>query len=247
MKAIVFILFFFTYSSSCKKTNMPQEIKPPITNPSSTDNDTSLVAGDYTYLALGDSYTIGHGVPENENYPTQTTALLRKHNLQGKAKIIAVTGWTTDNLQQGITNATSRGELSASYDIVTLLIGVNNQYQGQRSADYRPKFEILLKQAIALAGNTASHVIVISIPDWGVTPFADGRDRTEIAKEIDEYNAINEELAGTYGAAYLNVTEWTREAATDLTLLAGDKLHPSGKEYARWAETLYPMIENILR
>lgn len=247
MKATWLILFFFTYNTSCKKNNIQQEIKPTIINTPAMNNDTSASSKKYTYLALGDSYTIGQNVPAEENYPNQVTELLRKQKLEGKAKIIAVTGWTTDNLENGIAKAEANGELLASYDIVTLLIGVNNQYQGQAAAEYRPKFEANLKRAISFAGNKPGHVIVISIPDWSVTPFAGVRDRNKIASEIDEYNSINAALAAKYETGYLEVTEWTREAAADPSLLASDGLHPSGKEYARWAEKLSGMMETILR
>lgn len=247
MKTTWLILFFFTYNTSCKKNSIRQEIKPPLINTPPMNSDTSTSSKKYTYLALGDSYTIGQNVPAAENYPNQATQLLQKQKLDGKAKIVAVTGWTTDNLENGIAKAEANGELLASYDVVTLLIGVNNQYQGQSAADYRPKFEANLKRAITFAGNKASHVIVISIPDWGVTPFAGIRDRNEIAAEIDEYNAINAEFSAKYGTGYLEVTEWTREAAADPSLLASDGLHPSGKEYARWAEKLSGMMEIILK
>lgn len=247
MKTIWLIIFFLTCNTSCKKNGIQEEIKSPIINTPVMNNDTSSSVKKYTYLALGDSYTIGQNVPAAENYPNQVTELLRKQKLEGKAKIIAVTGWTTDNLENGIKKAEANGELLTSYDIVTLLIGVNNQYQGQPAADYLPKFEASLKRAISFAGNKATHVIVISIPDWGVTPFAGVRDRNKIAAEIDEYNAINAALAARYGTGYLEVTEWTREAAKDPSLLASDGLHPSGKEYARWAEKLSGMMETILR
>lgn len=195
-----------------------------------------------TYLALGDSYTIGEGVPEAENFPHQVVQLLNKAGHPfSEPTIIAKTGWTTDELTAGIAAAAPPG----TYNVVSLLIGVNNQYRGRSSAAYSGEFEGLLLKAIAYAGGKSSHVFVVSIPDWGVTPFAAGRDRAQIAAEIDQYNAVNQAVAARYGVHYIDITPGTREAATDLTLLTSDNLHPSGKEYKRWAEKLAAGIENL--
>jgi lysophospholipase L1-like esterase len=193
----------------------------------------------HTYLALGDSYTIGEQVESRYNFPAQVTGLLnKKGDSFADPDIIAKTGWTTDELQQAIQQANP----GQGYDFVTLLIGVNNQYRGRKIADYMPEFESLLKQAIQFAGNQPGHVIVLSIPDWGVTPFAAGRDRNKIAREIDEYNAANQEIALRYGAHYIDITPSTRESVNDHSLLAPDGLHPSGKEYERWAEKIAACI-----
>lgn len=193
----------------------------------------------YTYLALGDSYTIGEGVLLTENFSYQTVQLLRKAGLDFHApEIIAKTGWTTDELQGAI----NTHHFLPSYDFVTLLIGVNNQYRGRTADNYRPEFENLLKQAIQLAAGKTDHVIVISIPDWGATPFAEGRDRKQIAKEIDDYNAANKLIAEKYKVNYTDITPGTREAAINPSLVAGDGLHPSAKEYARWAEKIDAII-----
>ncbi len=214
-----------------------------MTVPAITINrDTS--AKNFTYLALGDSYTIGQDVPSQDNYPNQAIRLLKNDHLYGQVKIIATTGWTTNNLKTGIENDKT---LLSQYDIVTLLIGVNNQYQGVPIETYGPGFEELLKKSIAFAGNNVSHVIVLSIPDWSVTPFAGGRDRDMISKEIDAYNAINKNVSGKYGVNYIDITPWTREAAKDPSLIAPGGLHPSGKEYARWAEKLEEIIKKVLR
>jgi lysophospholipase L1-like esterase len=186
-----------------------------------------------TYLALGDSYTIGESVPLEKNFPHQVVALLRKKKITiNDPAIVAKTGWTTDELQEQLT----RVRLAVPFDFVTLLIGVNNQYRGRSEKEYAQQFEELLQQAIGYAGDKANHVIVLSIPDWGVTPFAKDRDRNKIAKEIDAFNAINEKIAKKYKVHYINITPFTREAATDKTLVAEDGLHPSAKDYARWAE-----------
>ncbi len=192
-----------------------------------------------TYLALGDSYTIGESVLLTESFPYQAVQALRKKGMGIAApEIIAKTGWTTDELQQAINAHT----FSPSYDFVTLLIGVNNQYRGYPVERYATEFEMLLKQAIQYADGHASRVVVLSIPDWGATPFAEGRDRAQIAREIDAYNAINKRISGQYKTHYIDITPGTREAATDNSLLAGDGLHPSGKEYKRWAEKVAAII-----
>ena len=195
----------------------------------------------YTYLALGDSYTIGEQVEAKENFPNQVTAILKENGIVfSSPAIIAQTGWTTDELQLAIQKA----NLRQRYDFVTLLIGVNNQYRGRKVEDYIPEFEALLKQAIQFAGNDASHVIVLSIPDWGVTPFASNRDAKQIAKEIDEYNEAGERIARAHKAHYINITESTREAIKDASLLTLDGLHPSGKEYKLWAEAIASFIKS---
>lgn len=197
-----------------------------------------------TYLALGDSYTIGEGVPVQENFPHQAVALLQEAGIAfDHPVIIAKTGWTTDELAQGIAAAAPQG----TYDMVSLLIGVNNQYRGRSSAEYAGEFERLLLQAIAFAGGHVHRVLVLSIPDWGVTPFAEGRDRVQIAREIDAFNAVNQSLAVQYGVHYIDITPGTREAAADPTLLTADNLHPSGKDYRRWAARLVEAMQGSLQ
>jgi lysophospholipase L1-like esterase len=198
----------------------------------------------HTYLALGDSYTIGEGLPVYENFPYQTIQLLRKSGLSFyAAEIIAKTGWTTDELQAGM-QAT---QFLSSYDIVSLCIGVNNQYRGRNVEEYQLQFESLLQQAIQLAGNNSQHVFVLSIPDWGVTPFAKDRDSAAIAQAIDAYNAINKMVAGQYAVNYIDITPGTRLAKDDSSLLATDQLHPSGKEYERWAKQLCAGITTVIK
>jgi lysophospholipase L1-like esterase len=199
--------------------------------------------GKYSFLALGDSYTIGESIPSGQNFPHQTVDLLKKSGYSIQSPdIIACTGWTTDELQQAI----NASDLSASYNIVTLLIGVNNQYRGYDINEYASQFERLLQQAIQFAGNDTAHVFVLSIPDWGVTPFAEGRDRTQIATEIDTYNAVNKKIALQYNVNYIDITPDTREAAREPSLVAGDGLHPSGAEYAKWAGKLSSLIQQQL-
>ncbi len=196
-----------------------------------------------TLLCLGDSYTIGESVPITDNFPYQAVKLLRKEGFNfHPPEIIAKTGWTTDELQTAI----NKHYFLPVYDFVTLLIGVNNQYRGRDVENYKSEFESLLKQAIAFSGNRPDHVIVISIPDWGVTPFAEGRDRKKIAEEIDVYNNANNSIAAKYKVHYIDITNGTRNALNDKTLLATDGLHPSSKEYAIWAKKIVAIIKQQL-
>lgn len=196
------------------------------------------------YLAIGDSYTIGESVPSSKNFPNQTAAFLKKAGIQmDEPTIIAKTGWTTDELQDKLSTV----RLAIPFDFVSLLIGVNNQYRGRSSDEYAQQFEELLQQAIDYAGGKTNHVIVLSIPDWGVTPFAEGRDRKQIAKEIDLYNSINERISKQYKVHYINITPFTREVTTDKTLVAKDGLHPSAKDYARWAEKVKEVMMKELK
>ena len=193
------------------------------------------------YLALGDSYTIGESVSEAERWPNQLAALINSPK-EIEVTIIARTGWTTSELWQGIQAANPQG----TYDMVSLLIGVNNQYRGYDMDEYREEFRFLLERAIGYAGGKPEHVIVLSIPDWGVTPFAWGRDTMQIAADIDAYNAINLEESKKAGAYYVDVTPISREAVSDPALIAGDGLHPSGKMYAEWAKLAQPIAIKIL-
>jgi lysophospholipase L1-like esterase len=197
-----------------------------------------------SFLALGDSYTIGESVPIYESFPYQTVQLLRNKGLSvHAAEIIAKTGWTTDELMAGIERMT----FEKSYDIVTLLIGVNNQYRGKDPSVYEQEFEKLLNKAIAFAGGKKQHVFVISIPDWGATPFAASRDRVKIGKEIDLFNAINRKITDAAGIAYVSITEGSREATSNALLVAKDGLHPSGLEYGKWAKKLAEAILQSIR
>ena len=191
------------------------------------------------FLALGDSYTIGESVPVYQSFPYQTVQLLRKKGIAvHAAEIVAKTGWTTDELMAGIDKTVFEKE----YDIVTLLIGVNNQYRGKPADVYAIEFETLLNKAIAFAAGKKKQVFVLSIPDWGATPFAEGRDRKKIATEIDVFNSINKKITESRGITYISITEGTREATFNQQLVAKDGLHPSGDDYARWAEKLSTAI-----
>ena len=196
------------------------------------------------YLALGDSYTIGQGVDSRFRYPVQIADSLEKRGyLMEAPEIIAATGWTTSDLKSGIAAAKPKGP----YDLVSLLIGVNNQYRGMDINIYRIEFGELIDQSIYLAGNDTGRVIVLSIPDWGVTPFASGSDREKIAREIDHYNAINKEITLSKGIIWIDVTGISRLAEQDETLIAGDGLHPSGKMYTEWVKLAAPEIAKMLK
>lgn len=193
----------------------------------------------YTYLALGDSYTIGEGVPLYESYPYRTVQLLRKAGkLVNGPEIIAKTGWTTSELASYIDHTI----LSPVYDFVSLLIGVNNQYRGLSPSHYSLEFEELLNRAISFAGNKASNVFVLSIPDWGLTPFAKSRDTNQITREISAFNNINRSISATHKVNYIDITTGSPETAHDPSFLTSDGLHPSGKAYARWAGLLFSEI-----
>lgn len=195
---------------------------------------------DLSYLALGDSYTIGESVSEPERWPNQlVSALSQKGVMVSTPKIIATTGWRTDNLKDAIVKA----KLESSYDLVSLLIGVNNQYQGKPADEYAREFEDLLKMAIQLAQGKSSNVFVVSIPDYGYTPFGVSKKET-ISKQIDEFNQINKRIAEEYQVAYYNITDISRLGLKDPALVASDKLHPSGKMYALWTERI---LENFIR
>ena len=195
------------------------------------------------FLALGDSYTIGESVEPAGRWPVQLAALLRAQGVNvGEPTIIATTGWTTDELSAGIDRANPQG----TYELVSLLIGVNNQYRGRGLDEYRHQFVALLNRAIAFANGKPSRVLVLSIPDWGVTPFASGRDPVAIAAEIDAFNAINREEAERLGAHYVDATPFSRLAANDPSLIASDGLHPSGKMYAKWARLALPAARDAL-
>jgi len=196
----------------------------------------------YTMLCLGDSYTIGEKVTQQERFPMQAVEILHKQGINfTKPDIVAQTGWTTDELAKAIDLSTLHG----TYDYVTLLIGVNNQYRGRDTENYKEEFNLLLHTAIMYTNGNPKHVIVVSIPDWGVTPFAadDKRSAFEIGKQIDAYNAINKEEALQKGVHYIDITVASREAKKDHTLLADDGLHPSGKMYTYWATQVAETIQ----
>lgn len=240
-KTIGLLLILLGQLSCSKKTTTPA-IRP---SPLPVDPVTIPVSGSSkTYLALGDSYTVGASVDTSQRFPVQTREWLFSNGIKmNTPQIIATSGWTTANLESAINYQNPIGP----YDVVSLLIGVNDQYQGHNSNGYKDRFTTLLRKAIQLTGDKPSHVFVLSIPDYSVTPFAQFRDIATIRKEIDEFNLINKEVTLQYNCVYLDITPSTREASNDPSLIAGDGLHPSGKEYKKWAERLGPLMKAVLQ
>lgn len=191
------------------------------------------------FLALGDSYTIGEGVADDQRWPNHLARLLGERGVAvAEVQLVARTAWTTDELSDAIDGARPRGP----FDLVTLMIGVNDQYRSRPVDSYATEYALLLKRAVGFAGDNASRVLAISIPDWGATPFAEGRDRDVIRAEIDAYNARGAQLAAKAGVRWVNVTDMSRDMQHDPKLVVSDKLHPSGAMYQRWAELLLPIV-----
>ena len=240
MRIHVLTLLIFITALSCSTEDKKQAITP---NPDTSD-PTEQEQDRFKYLALGDSYTIGQSVDKSMRYPVQiANSLERRGYYIEDPTIIAVTGWTTSDLKAGIKAANPQGP----YGLVSLLIGVNNQYRGMDISIYRKEFGELIDQSINFAGNDTGRVIVLSIPDWGVTPFASGMDREKIAREIDQYNAINKEITLSKGIVWIDVTGISRLAENDAALIAGDGLHPSGKMYTEWVRLAVPEIVRMLK
>ena len=194
-----------------------------------------------TYLALGDSYSIGEGVAENARWPIQLARAMRSEGIaMTDPRIIAMTGWSTDELAAAMDAVEPLGQ----WDVVSLLIGVNDQYRGHAVDGYRTSFTRLLQRAIALAGANPRQVFVLSIPDWGVTPFAQksGRDLQQIADELDTYNAATREICDAHGVAFVDITQASRECGAKPAMLADDGLHPSEAMYAEWTRLALPVV-----
>ena len=197
------------------------------------------------FLALGDSYTIGEGVPAADRWPDAMARALREGGIALEdPRIIARTGWTTDELAAAIDAEEPLGRS----DFVTLLIGVNNQYRGRSAAEYRGEFAALLRRAIGFAGGDPRRVMVLSIPDWGVTPFAreQGRDAAQVAAELDAYNAAAATVAGEHGVAFVDITGISRERGADAAMLVADRLHPSAAMHALWTAAAVPVARRLL-
>jgi lysophospholipase L1-like esterase len=232
MIRILLLLFFVAGLFACSKK---AHSGAGMANP---NNETK------TFLALGDSYTIGESVAVTDRFPAQTAALLRQDGLKIADPVyIARTGWTTTNLQQAI-NAQN---LAPNYDIVTLLIGVNDQYQRMDTSGYTSRFTQLLQKAIELARGNKRHVFVVSIPDYSVTPFVPASDKQRVSTEVDWFNRINKRITESFGVSYTDITPSSREGASNPSLIANDGLHPSGLEYRKWAQLLAPKIKAVLQ
>lgn len=221
---IILCFFIFTTCATQKTDSMP-------------DNG-------YIHLALGDSYTIGEAVNVNERWPVQLAHRLRKDSIQVDPVIVATTGWTTDELISGIVKA----DVEGTYDYVSLLIGVNNQYRGYPIDQYEREFKILLDQAIQFAGGNPYNVMVVSIPDYGITPFAKKKllDEEKIARELDNYNAIAEKISKLRDVKFIDITPGSRLAKDNPALIASDGLHPSGEMYKMWVDEMYAHVFNNL-
>lgn len=229
------VLLFFIYSCSAND-EMSGMYRP-------TESSGIPVSGETRYLALGDSYTIGEAVAADQRWPVQLQKKLTGEGVKlASPEIIARTGWTTAELAEGIRQANPKGP----YDLVTLLIGVNNQYRGLDTAEYRKQFRELLIQAATFAGNDYAKVIVVSIPDWGYTPFGGSRNRGDISKAIDQFNRINLEETRKTPAVYVDITAISRNGLVEPQLVATDGLHPSGEQYRRWVELVFPVAKTIL-
>lgn len=190
------------------------------------------------YLALGDSYTIGESVAASERWPVQLAQGLRNEKRQVETQIIARTGWTSDELETNLEAINPKG----TYDMVSLLIGVNNQYRRMDTTSYRASFIRLIEKSIALAGGNAQRVFVLSIPDWGLTPFGKQSGRTTISQEIDAFNQVKKSVCAAYGITFFDITPISRLAQDQPDLIAQDGLHPSGKMYQAWVETIIPPL-----
>ena len=197
------------------------------------------------YLALGDSYTIGEGVAEDGRWPVVLARALRAEGVALEdPRIIATTGWTTDELAAAIDAAEPLGE----WDFVSLLVGVNNQYRGRSLENYREEFTTLLQRAIGFARGRAERVLVLAIPDWGVTPFgtASGRDVAQIARELDAFNAAAAAICAEHGVAFVDIAPVARVRGAEAAMLAEDGLHPSAAMYALWAAQALPVARRLL-
>lgn len=236
MKSVLILLLYAFSSSgflqSCKKDSPAG--RPPVV----IDNPKPV-----RYLALGDSYTIGQGVSEMERFPFYTVQALRAQGIAiEKPDYIATTGWTTGNLLAAINAAAP-----PKYDFVTLLIGVNDQYQGVDTALYRVRFVQLLVKAKALVSERLERVVVLSIPDYSATPFVHPTNKAAVSKEIDEFNAINKDETIRQGIPYIDITPSTRRAAVDGSLLAPDSLHYSGRAHEQWAQSVAATVKTTLQ
>lgn len=204
---------------------------------------TNLTSGKKTtFLALGDSYTIGQSVDSSQRFPAQTAHFLKHYGYEiNNIDYLATTGWKTVNLQWAI----EAQRTQKKYDIVTLLIGVNDQYLKKDTTGYREHFTNLLLKAIAYANNNSKHVFVLSIPDYSITPF--GKEKKASAKQIDQFNIINKEVTLSFGVVYTDVTGISRYDEIDTAMLASDDMHPSGKQYEQWARALSNKIRTAFQ
>jgi lysophospholipase L1-like esterase len=241
MKLLCSIILTIAAFAGCTKKHA--DVAPNIVM-TSKDTTKTIAADSVTYLALGDSYTVGEAVPQDESFPYQLRAKLNQQGYKvSTPAVIATTGWTTDNLIDAINSSGIKGK---KYSFVTLLIGVNDQFQGLSQDNYKIKFQQVLNTAIDFADGDQSKVFVLSIPDYGVTPFAQGNDAV-IGPQIDQFNAINKQISIAAGVNYWDITPISRQAANEPDLIAPDGLHPSGKMYGLWVDGLSALVEKALQ
>lgn len=232
MKYLFIFLLILGCNSKVEKASVPEI------------NKTTETPAKYSYLALGDSYTKGESVCNNCGFPSQLVdSLASKYNLKGNLKSIAETGWTTTDLLSGIVDE----QPASNYDLVTLLIGVNNQFQGKPFALYETEFPILVERAINFAQNDKNRVLVLSIPDYSFTPYGEGNtDSEKTSKELDAYNAFAQKISEEKGVQFFDVTTITRSGLKDKTLVASDGLHPSEKAYRLFVEEIIEKAKKIV-
>ncbi|MBD3636263.1 MAG: SGNH/GDSL hydrolase family protein [Crocinitomicaceae bacterium] len=200
----------------------------------------------YTYLALGDSYTIGESVSESERWPVQLVSALNKKGIKvEEPRIIAKTGWRTDDM---LNAAKSELDSTQQFEMVSLLIGVNNEYQGWAPEEFEPEFEACLDFAISKCKNGVKGVFVVSIPDYGYTPFGKKKQK-QISERLKIYNSICKKVSKEKGVTFYNITPISQSNPDDITLVAKDGLHPSGKQYGMWVDSfidsLYKQLSSI--
>lgn len=240
MMRILVIILALAIGFSCQKKTTDGYIYHPAPTDSIIPVKTDTAK---TFLALGDSYTIGQSVNENERFPAQTIALLQQQGVKMANPVyIATTGWTTGDLQSAIAN-----QNPSTADVVSLLIGVNDQYRGMDTGGYAIRFLQLLDKAVQLAKGKKSNVFVLSIPDYSATPFVSPDQKTRVSIQIDQFNSVNSRITLANGISYTNITDLTREASTNPFLIASDSLHPSGLEYKKWADLLAPKMKTVLQ
>ena len=236
MEKITQFLLLIIIMLSCNSTESKIIISPNPVNNMSENNSKR------TFLALGDSYTIGESVDEKDRWSIQLISLMKNEFNITKHEIIARTGWTTAEL----IDVVEAKKLNEQYDMVSLLIGVNNQYRGQSLDTYRVEFRQLLNISTKLSKNDPKKVIVLSVPDWGKTPFAQGKERDNIATEIDAFNLVAKEECTKMNIIFIDITEITRKNI-DSSMFASDGLHYSGKMYGLWANQVLQTSKNILK
>lgn len=199
----------------------------------------------YSYLALGDSYTIGEGLEIKNSWPFQLQDALNEKGFSiERPEIIAKTGWRTDELIEAIKKQASNNN---QFNIVSLLIGVNNQYQGKPISQYKKEFKVLLETAISKCRNNNHGVFVVSIPNYGVTPFAKEKDKTNAIEDLKKYNAFAEKQCYKYDVAFYDITDLSAKLSKSKTMLIDDELHPNAQQYKLWIESFIPQLNLQLK